>query len=110
MNDGVSAGVARIIMENDFDGEKIIDNLRRECKRVLGFLDDADALSNIQRGWFGAYGASTLYDLMHATKAVIAIYTEDKKELQEKCRNALELKEKAMALYEAIKAVLPEEQ
>jgi len=105
MNEGVSAGVARIITENDFDGEKIINNLRRECQRVLRVLDDADALYSIRKGWFGAYGASALHDVRNAIKAVMVFYTtKDKEELKQVCREAIESADRLHALYVAIKA------
>jgi len=105
----VSAGVAKIIEKCDYDGERIIENLRRECKRVLRVLDDPDVLYSIQRGWFGAPGAAALHDLGYAIEAVMLLFTEDKKELEEACREAIEFKEKAMALYAALKAAPPEE-
>ena len=107
----MNAGTAEILVKCDFDGEKVIENLRRECQRVLRFLDDEDALYYIRSGWFGAYGASSLHDLGHAIEAVMDIHTKDRRDLEEACREAIEFKEKAMALYTAIKAAsLIEEQ
>ena len=107
----MNAGTAEILVKCDFDGEKVIENLRRECKRVLRFLEDEKAYQNIRNGWFGAYGASSLHDLSHAIEAVMDIHTKDRKDLEEACREAIEFKEKAMALYTAIKAAsLVEEQ
>lgn len=100
----MNAGTAEILVKCDFDGEKVIDNLRKECKRVLQFLDDEDALYSIRNGWFGAYGAASLHDLRHAIEAVIAVHTKDRRDLEEACKEAIEFKEKAMALYTAIKA------
>ena len=99
----MNAGTAEILVKCDFNGEKVIENLRRECKRVLRFLEDEKAYQNIRNGWFGAYGASSLHDLRYAIEAVIAVHTKDRKDLDEACK-AIEFKEKAMALYTAIKA------
>ena len=107
--DSIGAGVAEIIEKCDYDGERIIENLRRECERVLRLLEDPDTLDNIRRGWFGAYGSASLHDLRHAIDAVIDIYTKDRRDLEEACRKALKSYEQAMAVYTAIKAAPPEE-
>ena len=107
----ISAGVAKIIEKYDYDGERVIENLRRECKRLLRFLDDPDALYSIRKGWFGAYGASALHDVRNAIKAVMVFYTtKDKEELKQVCREAIESADRLYALYTAIKAAPPEEQ
>ena len=107
----MNAGTAEILVKCDFNGEKVIENLRRECKRVLRFLDDEDALYSIKKGWFGAPGAVSLHNLSHAIEAVMDIHTKDRRDLEDACREAIEFKEKAMALYTAIKAAsLVEEQ
>jgi len=101
----MNAGTAEILVKCKFDSDRVIENLRRECRRVLRFLDDEDALYSIKKGWFGAYGASALHDLQHAIEAVMDIHIENRKDLEEACREAIEFKEKAMALYTAIKAM-----
>jgi len=106
----MNAATAEILVRHNFDSEKVIENLRRECRRVLRVLDDEEALYSIRRGWFGAPGAASLHDLVNAVKAVMLIHTEKQEDLEEAARDALEFKAKAMALYEAIKAAPPEEQ
>ena len=105
----MDAATARIIVKCNYDGDKALEYLKKQCNRVLNALEDKESLYHIHEGWFAASGAATLPDLKDAIEAVMSIFSRKKEELQEECEQAIESADRLHALYAALKAAPPEE-